>query len=226
MQLDEVKSLLASDNPQQRMKAITALRQYEETIAVPLLTSQMNDPEFIIRSFAVIGLGHKRTPEAFEALVHVLQFERDPNVRSEAASSLSRYGKPALPYLMKASETDDHWLMQLSLLAVIAEFDCPDAHYALCTRALEHMDPVVQCVGVEHLGYLRDSVRHEDALEILLVAAESDNWLLRKQAAIALGPFKESSAQKAVLRLRQDKDYRVIAATLEGLLQDSSQLDA
>ena len=98
MQLDEVKTLLGSENPQKRMSAITALRQYEETIAVPLLARQMNDPELIVRSFAVMGLGHKRTPEGFAALVNVLRDEVDPNIRSEAANSLSRYGIKSLPF--------------------------------------------------------------------------------------------------------------------------------
>jgi HEAT repeats len=218
MQLDEVKTLLDSENPQKRMSAITALRQYEDTIAVPLLASQLNDPEFIIRSFATIGLGHKRTPEGFEVLVDVLQNDRDANVRSEAANSISKYGKQALPYLMKAAEVDDHWLLQLSVLSVVSEFDCPDDLYTLCTRALEHIDPVMQCLGLEHLGYLQGSQRHEDALETLLIWAESENWLLRKQVALTLPQFKGMFSENALWRLRQDKDYRVVAATLEGLL--------
>ncbi|NJM76964.1 MAG: HEAT repeat domain-containing protein [Acaryochloridaceae cyanobacterium RU_4_10] len=68
MQLDKLKALLDSKNPQEKMSAITALRNYEDTIAVPLLANQLDDPEFIIRSFAVIGLGHKRTPEGFSVL--------------------------------------------------------------------------------------------------------------------------------------------------------------
>lgn len=218
MQLDEVKALLESKNPQNKMSAITALRQYEDQLAVPLLASQINDPELIIRSFAAIGLGHKRTPEGFEVLVQVLQHERDANVRSEAANSLSKYGKQALPYLIKAAEADDHWLVQLSILPVVAEFDCPDELYALCLGALEHTDPVVQCVGLEHLGYLQETVRHDDALETLLIWAESESWLLRKQTALTLRQFKGLFAQKALMRLRQDEDYRVVAATLEGLL--------
>jgi HEAT repeat protein len=218
MQLDEVKALLESDNPQKRMSAITALRQYTEDIAVPLLASQINDPELIIRSFAAIGLGHKRTPEGFKVLVKVLRYEREANVRSEAANSLSRYGKQALPYLMQAAETDDHWLVQLSILPVVAELNCPEELYVLCTMALEHMDPVVQCVGLEHLGYLQGSIKHEDALETLLIWAESENWMLRRQAALTLHQFKGIYAQKAMLRLRQDEDYRVVAATLESLM--------
>jgi HEAT repeat protein len=218
MQLNEVKALLGSENPQKRMSAITALRQYEEIIAVPLLASQLHDPEFIIRSFATIGLGYKRTPEGFAVLVNVLQYDRDVNVRSEAANSLSRYGKQALPYLMKASEVDDHWLLQMSILPVVAEFDCPEDLYILCTRALENFDPIVQCLGLEHLGYLRESERHEDAEELLLIWAESENWLLRKQVALTLRQFKGLFSQNALLRLRQDEDYRVVAATLEGLI--------
>lgn len=218
MQLDEVKALLESDNPQKRMSAITALRQYTEDIAVPLLASQINDPELIIRSFAAIGLGHKRSPAGFDVLVSVLQYERDANVRSEAANSLSRYGKQALPYLMKAAEADDHWLVQLSILPVVAELNCPEELYILCAIALEHMDPVVQCVGLEHLGYLEGSVKHEDALETLLIWAESDSWMIRRQAALTLRQFKGIYAQKAMLRLRQDEDYRVVAATLEFLM--------
>lgn len=218
MQLDEVKALLDSENPQKRMSAITALRDYEDTIAVPLLANQINDPEFIIRSFAAIGLGHKRTPEGFAVLVTVLERDRDANVRSEAANSLSRYGKQALPHLMKAVEVDEHWLLMLSILPVVAELDCPDELYKLCTRALEHSDPVVQCIGLEHLGYLKRSIKHEDALELLLIWAESDNWMLRKQVALTLRQFDGLFTQNALLRLRQDKDYRVVAATLEGLL--------
>jgi HEAT repeat protein len=218
MQLDEVKSLLSSENPQKRMSAITALRQYEDNIAVPLLAGQMNDPELIVRSFAVMGLGHKRSPEGFKTLVDVLQDEGDPNVRSEAANSLSKYGPDSLPFLLSAAEADDHWLLQLSILPLVAELNAPNELYRLCNRALEHPDPVVQSVGLEHLGYLSHSVRHDDALEILLIWAESEDWLLRKQAALTLRKFSGLFAQKAIMRLREDEDYRVVAATLEGLM--------
>lgn len=218
MKLDEVKTLLENENPQKRMSAITALRQYEDLVAVPLLISQINDPEFIIRSLATMGLGHKRSPEGFDALVGILHDDRDASVRSEAANSLSRYGKQSLPYLMKAAEDDDHWLLQMSILPVVAEFDCPEELYILCMRALENSDPIVQCLGLEHLGYLRESIRHEDAEEMLLIWAESENWLLRKQVALTLRKFKGLFSQNALLRLRQDEDYRVVAATLEGLI--------
>ena len=85
-------------------------------------------------------------------------------------------------------------------------------------RALEHSDAVVQCLGLEHLGYLRDSKRHDDAQEELLIWAESENWAFRKQAALTLRQFNGLFTQNALVRLMQDEDYRVVAATLEGLI--------
>jgi HEAT repeat protein len=218
MQLNEIKVLLDSNNPQKRMSAITALRNYEATVAVPLLANRIDDPELIIRSFVAMGLGHKRTPEAFNMLVEMLSHEQDANVRAEAANSLSRYGKESLPYLMQAFDADQNWLVQLSILPVVAELDCPEEVYKLCDKSLDSSDPVVQCVGIEYLGFLQGSIRHADALETLLIWAESENWLIRKQVALSLAVFEDPYAQKTLLRLRQDPDHRVVAATLEKLI--------
>jgi HEAT repeat protein len=218
MQLEEIKIFLESDNPQKRMSAITALRHYEAAVAVPLLANRLDDPELIVRSFVVMGLGHKRTPEAFDMLVKILSHERDANVRGEAANSLSRYGKEALPYLIQAFDADPNWLVQVSILPVVAELDCPDEVYDLCDKSLDSSDPIVQCMGIEYLGFLEGSIRHADALEMLLIWAESENWMIRRQVALSLAAFEDLYAQKTLLRLRQDPDHRVVAATLEKLM--------
>jgi HEAT repeat protein len=218
MQLNEIKICLESDNPQKRMSAITALRHYDADVAVPLLANRLDDPELIVRSFVVMGLGHKRTPEAFDLLVKILSHERDANVRGEAANSLSRYGKESLPYLMQAFDANPNWLVQVSILAVVAELDCPNEVYDLCDKSLDSSDAIVQCMGIEYLGFLEGSIRHADALDLLLVWAESENWMIRRQVALSLAAFEDSYAQKTILRLRQDPDHRVVAATLEKLI--------
>ncbi|NJM74953.1 MAG: HEAT repeat domain-containing protein [Acaryochloridaceae cyanobacterium RU_4_10] len=200
------------------MSAITALRHYDADVAVPLLANRLDDPELIVRSFVVMGLGHKRTPEAFDLLVKILSHERDANVRGEAANSLSRYGKESLPYLMQAFDANPNWLVQVSILAVVAELDCPNEVYDLCDKSLDSSDAIVQCMGIEYLGFLEGSIRHADALDLLLVWAESENWMIRRQVALSLAAFEDSYAQKTILRLRQDPDHRVVAATLEKLI--------
>ena len=107
----------------------------------------------------------------------------------------------------------------MSILPIVAEFNRSDELYSLCNGALEHGDSTVQCVGLEHLGYLSNTERHDDALETLLIWAESEDWQLRKQAAFTIRRFEGIFAQKAILRLIEDEDYRVVAATLEGILQ-------
>jgi HEAT repeat protein len=66
MELHQIETDLDSPNPQNRLKAITELRQYEPVLAVPLLKQSMNDQEFMIRSLVVIGLGAQQTDKAFE----------------------------------------------------------------------------------------------------------------------------------------------------------------
>ncbi|HEY9824226.1 MAG TPA: HEAT repeat domain-containing protein, partial [Stenomitos sp.] len=185
MQLSEIKVLLNSEDPQHRMSAIVALRDYESDVAAPLLVDRLQDPEFIVRSFAAMGLGYKRTPEAFETLVEVLQSERDPNVRGEAANALSKYGQVSLPYLVAASNADDHWLLQLSILPIVAELDAPEILWDLCVNALDNKDQVVQAAALGHLEFLQGSSRHEEALKMLLRYLASEQWLLRRQVALS-----------------------------------------
>ena len=66
MELTQIKTFLDNPNPQNRMKAIVELRNYEPSVVVPLLKQRMYDKEFIIRSFVAKGLGYKRTNEGFQ----------------------------------------------------------------------------------------------------------------------------------------------------------------
>ncbi len=57
MELTQIKTYLNSPNPQNRMKAIVELKDYEPEVVVPLLKQKMYDKEFVIRSFVAMGLG-------------------------------------------------------------------------------------------------------------------------------------------------------------------------
>ena len=92
-------------------------------VAAPLLLDHIKDSEFLVRSFVAMGLGRKRSPEGFTALLEMIQSDGDPNVRSEAANSLSYYGDSAVSYLRKMYEEDDHWLVRRSIIAARAALD-------------------------------------------------------------------------------------------------------
>ena len=90
MQINEIKAFLDSPDPQNRIKAIIELRNHPANVVVPLLKQRIYDKEFVIRSYVAMGLGYKMTDEGFDILLNLIDNDADPNVKAEAANSLSK----------------------------------------------------------------------------------------------------------------------------------------
>jgi HEAT repeat protein len=218
MDLAAIAEHLDSENPQDRMRGITALREYEAPVAVPLLMRCLHDSEVMIRSFVMMGLGHKQTPEAYDQLLHFLEQEGDPNVRAEAANSLSKYGKVAIPHLVKAFHANLNWLMRLSIIPALSQLDCPEELMGICQAGLKDADPTVKQTAITYLLDFADRPESDQALALLLPYVASEHWHLRRQAALVLKSFPQETARAALIELRQDEDHRVVAAALEALI--------
>ena len=218
MELHQIETYLESPNPQERMKAITELRHYEPPLVVPLLKRRMYDQEFMIRSFVAMGFGFKRTDEAFELLVKLIENDKDYNVRAEAANSLAKYGEQSIPHLVKLFQQDSHWLVRQSIFAAIDLTEHPEILLDLSILGLEGEDPVVKLTAIASLGQLAGTAQASSALELLLEAANSEKAVIRAEVARALKDFAEPRAEAALMKLRQDSDYRVVGATLETLV--------
>lgn len=218
MELHQIETYLDSQDPQHRMKAIAELRNYEPNLAIPLLKRTINDKEFIIRSFVATGLGHKRTDEGFELLLDLIEYDSDYNVRAEAANSLAKYGEDAIPYLAQLFQRDSNWLVRFSIFAAIDSRQYPETILELSILGLRGDDPVVRETVVASLGQLAETPQESKALELLLSAAQSQQAVIRAQVAKVLRNFKTPKAEVALANLRRDSDYRVVAATLEGLI--------
>ncbi len=218
MELHQIETYLESPNPQERMKAITELRHYSPPLVVPLLKRRMYDREFMIRSFVAMGLGFKRTDEAFELLVNIIENDKDYNVRAEAANSLAKYGEQSIPHLVKLFQQDSHWLVRQSIFAAINLTEHPEILLDLSILGLKGEDPVVKLTAIASLGQLAGTAQVSSALELLLEAANSEKAVIRAEVARALKDFAEPRAEAALMKLRQDSDYRVVGATLETLV--------
>ncbi len=157
MELHQIETYLESPNPQERMKAITELRHYEPPLVVPLLKRRMYDREFMIRSFVAMGLGFKRTDEAFKLLVNIIENDKDYNVRAEAANSLAKYGEQSIPHLVKLFQQDSHWLVRQSIFAAIDLTEYPEILLDLSILGLQGEDPVVKLTAIANLGQLAQS---------------------------------------------------------------------
>ncbi|MEH2302912.1 MAG: HEAT repeat domain-containing protein [Nostoc sp.] len=218
MEIDKIQAELKNPDFHSRLKAIAALNNYESEVAVPLLTSKLRDSEFLVRSFVARGLGKQQSAESFAALMQIMKFDDTPNVRAEAANSLSLFGRVAVSHLVLAFYQDDHWLVKRSILAAIAEMDCPEELFDICVRGLKDEDFTVQESSVDRLGLLADSSQHTAALSQILTLVNDQSWRMRVRVSYALKRFDQPQAKAALNQLRQDENHRVVGAALEDLL--------
>ncbi len=218
MNLPQIESFLDSPNPQLRMKAIVELRHHEPAVVVPLLKQRMYDGQFLVRSFVAMGLGYKRNDEGFEALLKIIEHEKDPNVVAEAVNSLSKFGDQALPHVVRVFEENSHWLVRQSIYATLEDLDDPELLLKLCLLGFQGDDTTVRMAALVNLRRLKETANSAEALDIALQAAQDSNGLVRASAARTLRHLGGPQAQEALAELQQDADYRVVRAVLEGLL--------
>jgi HEAT repeat protein len=112
MDLNQIEAELKKSDFQYRLKAISALKEHPSDTALPMLSQHINDPEFLVRSFVAREFGHHQTSESFAALLQMIRFDNTPNVRAEAANSLSLFGKVSAANLVQTFFQDDHWLVR------------------------------------------------------------------------------------------------------------------
>ena len=219
MELPEINDGLSNSDFQYRLKAISAMRAFDPETAVPILIASIKDPEFLVRSFVARELGHQQTATSFAALLEMSKFDDTPNVRAEAANSLSLFGKISISHLVSTFCQDDHWLVRRSILAALEELDCPDELIEICTEGLSGDDLTIKEAAIDTLSTLANSSHHTAVLTLLLTLVQSESSRLRARVAHALQKFDEPQAQEALLELRQDPAREVVAATLEDLFQ-------
>jgi HEAT repeat protein len=220
MEIDDIEAALTEPDFQYRLKAIAALKAYSPDIAVPLLIKHLKDEEILVRSFVARGLGKQQTAESFAALLQMMKFDLNPNVRAEAANSLSLFGNVAAPHLLQTFCQDDHWLLRRSILAALMDMNCPQELYEVCVVGLAGEDLTVRGNAIDGLASLVNTKYAELALENLLIQISAEARFIRQKLARALSEFSQPQAKAALQHLRQDSDYRVVAATLEDLLPD------
>ena len=219
MDIDLIKTYLQDSDPQKRMKAILELRAYDADVAVPLLIDNMNDSEFLVRSFVATALGKKQNAESFGTLLEMMKLDRDPNVRAEAANSLSYYGEVSVSHLSLMFKQDDHWLIRRSILAALAELNCPKELLEVALIGVAGDDLSVMQSSIDCLGVLAGTDYQQPALEKLLSFVDNESWRVRLRVAKALSQFNDPQAKEALNKLKEDPDHRVVGAVLDSLVE-------
>jgi hypothetical protein len=215
MDIEQIKQALNDSDPQQRMRAIRELKSYEADIATPLLLEHTDDQEFLVRSFVAMGLRNKQNDTAFTALLDMAKNDKDPNVRAEAANSLSYYDEVAIAHLRQIYQADDHWLVRRSIIAAMADLDSPQELLEICEIGLLGDDQPVMESCISCLGLLANTEQQPQALKLLLPLVDDESWRIRLQVAKSLGKYDHPEAIAALNKLRTDDDHRVVGAVLE-----------
>lgn len=218
MDLNQIETQLQNSDFQYRLKAIAALKDYQPDVAIPLLTKHIQDPEFLVRTFVAREFGRQKTSESFASLLQIMRFDNTPNVRAEAANSLSLFGRVCASHLVQTFFRDDHWLVRRTILAALVELECYEEVLEVCGLGLEGDDAAVQETSVDALGVLANSRQSEAALSQLLTLKDSEAAYIRIRVAYALKHFDTPEAKAALAQLRQDAEHRVVGAAMENLI--------
>jgi len=192
MELEAIKQNLYNEDYQYRLRAVHSLNGFPTEVALPLLLNQVKDDEFLVRSFVARELGKHQTPESFAALLELMKLDNTPNVRAEAANSLSLFGKASASHLLLTIHTDDHWLVSASILAALIELECWDELFDACCIIIQREDQILRETGIGSLAPLAQSHRAKDALAILNQLKDDPNDRIRARVKEALAYFVES----------------------------------
>ena len=218
MDLSQIKIDLQNPDFQYRLKAIAALKDFTAEVAIPLLLQHVKDPEFLVRTFVARELGRQKNADSFAALLQIMRYDNTPNVRAEAANSISLFDRIAASHLVQAFHQDEHWLVRRSILSALVEMQCYPETFEICCVGLAGDDAAVQEACIDGLGSLASSNQSALALSKLLELKNSEFEYMRVRVAYALTQFDTPEAKAAIVELRGDRDYRVVGAAMENLL--------
>ncbi|MGF1521590.1 MAG: HEAT repeat domain-containing protein [Leptolyngbyaceae cyanobacterium] len=219
--LNQLESMLRDGSINESRIALDELAQMPPEKAVPVLQRLTQAANFQTRRLAMMGLGSHRTDEALQILKQVLTQEQDANVLAEAANSLFEFGPASLPLLQDLFLCNAHWLLRQSILSILMEAEHGDVLLTVARAGLEDATQTVRETAILALGPLMNSPWEAEALALLAPTATAANWRDRWRSATTLSLSHSPEAKRLLAVLRQDENHYVVAAALEGNLQNN-----
>lgn len=228
--------LLTDENATTRQNAVNILWRCGAP-AVPHLLRALKDPAPTVRLAAVRSLdkGTADTKVIFPALVQALGDEH-PAVRGSAASTLGRFGTPALPHLAEALKDRDFGVRQYAVLALPGLQSAPkevlplleqarkdevarvrqSAAFALASFGLPAVPHLIELLGDSDEGVWKQAVeslkdmraKTDGLVKLLGEAVKHPNFSVRRGAAYALSRCGEEGVPALTVALA-DKDWRI-----------------
>ncbi|HEY3447146.1 MAG TPA: HEAT repeat domain-containing protein [Myxococcales bacterium] len=211
-----LKTALRSEHTEVRLAAAEAAQTLGETGAEELLRLALADEAPPVRAAAARGLGAFPSEETFAALGEALD-DREASVSAAAADALGELGETraieALTRAVSRGESQPGTPEVLPAIAAVRALSrLSAATPALLARAVAHPDPEVVKEAVAAAEAL------PDAGEVLLAAARSARWDVRRAAARALAARGDRSLLAPVREIaRAERDPLAAEAFAEAV---------
>lgn len=221
--LAELSQQLSSSDLKTRVVAMLELQKESmpAEMAYPLLQQALKDQAEQVRGMAAFSLGIKPVPESLAILIHVLEADPDYNVRAMAAGALGYLGdRQALEALSHAFFEDTNWLVQFSAAVALGNLKDPQA-IGVLLKALESDKSLLQEAAVMAIG----EIGAVDQVDRLLAFVASEDWMIRKRVAEALGNLPSPQSQSALSYLQRDANAQVAEAAKLALTQLAELLE-
>lgn len=184
--------------------SIEALRGKPSQLGMETLIEAMKEESWRIRKTALEILLEDYQPEEYmERLIGLLYLGDNAGARNTAIEALTRLGKKATPYLIKAFETNDRDVRKF-IIDILGSLDDRRA-VPLMLKALGDEDDNVKVTAVEHLGRVKESSVTDALIEIL----KSEDIWTAYPAADALGRIGDKKAIPYLVDALSKKTLRV-----------------
>src|SRR5215216_1630708 len=191
-------------------QALGALRDPRST--QPLL-ALLKDRTMTVRQRSIVALGRIKDLQALPALLEVLLDGKRESY--EASKAIRKFGKKALPEIVKAFERSSN--QDLLLILVDLKYG---GIFELLLKLLESDAPASRQVAIQQLGKLTDN----RAIPYLIKQLNDNNPTLQSEAVMALGKLQATEAIPALLGLLKDDELYGPNSGLYRAVTESFQL--
>ena len=208
-----IDALKSADDPWTRWKLVFALGGLTENEQSPVdaISPELEQPNYIVRKEAVLGLGLSKDRKSLDILIKILEDKNEyKSIRASAATALGTLlDERASTPLLTALE-DEHIEIRAqaaTALGAIREAKAVDKLIELFYAPLE--DTSVKAACMTALGLIGD----ERAEAVLLDALKTETGDIFTNAITGLGDLKSTKAVPALVAVLEDQNLELDSGT-------------
>jgi HEAT repeat protein len=178
-----------------RRNAAQALGALRNKQAVGPLIQALKDRTMTVRQRAIVALGRIKDTRALPVLLEILLENRHESY--DANKAIHKFGKKALPEIVKAFKRTNN--QQLMLLLIEMKYE---GAFELVLKLLESSEPSTKPTAIREMGKLGD----KRAIPYLVSQLNSDEPTIQSETVQALCKLGATETISAMLNLLQDDE--------------------